>query len=157
MAVPLHPVDRPDVADALETAAATERVDLALLQAVAWTESRYNPGATSSEGARGLMQLLPGTAKALDVENPLDPYQSARGGARFLHQLLDKYNGNVETALAAYNWGPGNVDSGKPWPRATRNYINSILDQLDQTADMQPAWLEQLLARVLRPYPRWTA
>ncbi|KAA0893358.1 lytic transglycosylase domain-containing protein [Oryzomonas rubra] len=99
-------------------------VDTGLIKAVIKAESNFNPTAVSSAGARGLMQLMPGTARSLGVNDSFDPEQNVMAGTRFLRDLLDRYDGNVDSALAAYNWGPGNVDRRPDrMPRETQNYL----------------------------------
>ena len=101
---------------------------LKLLIGVAYTESRYRPRAVSRAGARGLMQLMPTTATSLGVTDPFDPYQSALGGAKFLASLRRQY-GSWDKALAAYNWGQGNVNrnpSSGQWPVSVRTYVTNV-------------------------------
>lgn len=118
----------PQYAAALTQAAAAANVSPTLLSALVWQESRWNQGAISPKGAIGLAQLMPATARTLGV-NPADPVANLNGGARYLRQLLDEFDGNVERALAAYNAGPGRVHSsgGVPAIAETRNYVASIV------------------------------
>lgn len=104
-----------------------------LLEALVWQESRWRPGAVSSAGARGLAQLMPGTAHQLGV-NPHDPEANLEGGARYLRQQLDAFGGDLEKALAAYNAGPGRVirAGGIPAIRETQLYVAAILGRLSQ-------------------------
>lgn len=103
----------------------------ALIEAVVWQESRWRPGAVSPVGARGLAQLMPGTARQLGVD-PHDPHANLEGGARYLRMQLDAFDGDLEKALAAYNAGPGRVQraGGVPAIRETQNYVASIMARL---------------------------
>lgn len=102
-----------------------------LLEAVVWQESRWNEMAMSPVGARGLAQLMPGTAAQMGV-NPGDPMANLEGGARYLRMQLDAFNGDIEKALAAYNAGPGRVQKagGIPRIRETQAYVASIMARL---------------------------
>jgi hypothetical protein len=103
-------------------------VDAALVSAVIKAESDYDPRTLSNKGARGLMQLMPATAERFGVTNAFDPTQNIYGGTRYLRWLLNKFDGNADLAVAAYNAGEGNVFkyNGVPPFRETVNYINRI-------------------------------
>ncbi len=93
----------------IELASRTHGVDVALVHAVISAESGYNPGAVSRAGARGIMQLMPGTAARFGVQNIMDPTENIQGGVRYLRQLMTLFNGNMELAVAAYNAGENAV------------------------------------------------
>lgn len=102
-------------------------VDIGLIKAIIKAESDFNPLAVSHAGARGLMQLMPATARSLGVSDSFDPEQNVMAGTRFLKDMLQRYNGDVDSALAAYNWGPGNVDKRpEHLPRETRDYLARV-------------------------------
>ncbi len=109
------------------------RFDLSpsLIEAMVWQESRWNANAISPVGARGLAQLMPGTARDLGVD-PRDPFANLEGGARYLRAQLDRFDGNLEKALAAYNAGPGRVEraGGIPRIRETQLYVAAIMGRL---------------------------
>lgn len=103
-------------------------VDVKLLKAIACAESNFDPTATSKSGAMGIMQMMPGTAKECGVSDPYDPRQSIMGGAYYISQMLDRYDGNISYALAAYNAGANNVDKygGIPPFEQTQNYVVTV-------------------------------
>ena len=117
-----------DIDAAIEQAAARHNVDPSLVRSVVKVESNFNPNAVSRKGAMGLMQLMPSTARSLNVANPFDPQQNVDAGVRHLRRLLDSYGGNVSLSLAAYNAGSGAVarSAGVPRFRETQNYVRRI-------------------------------
>jgi hypothetical protein len=111
----------------IDKASSAYGVDPGLIKAVIKAESNFNPRAVSSAGAQGLMQLMPSTARGLGVTNSFDPEQNVMAGAKFLKQMLDRYDGNLNSALAAYNWGPGNLEKkGGSLPSETREYMTRV-------------------------------
>ena len=119
----------------IEMVARENGVDPTLVKAVALVESGFNPKAVSSAGARGLMQLMPSTAKRYGISNLHDPYQSLKAGAAHLRDLLDEYDGNVTLALAAYNAGSGAVAKygGVPNYAETQQYVKKVQAKMGKT------------------------
>ncbi|MGB3101550.1 MAG: lytic transglycosylase domain-containing protein [Psychrobacillus psychrotolerans] len=119
-----------DYDEIIKRAAEKYNVPEKLISSIIKQESNFNPSATSSAGASGLMQLMPGTAKYLGVTNSLDPEQNIMGGAKYISQMLTKFDGNIETALAAYNAGPGAVKkyAGIPPYKETQNYVQKVMN-----------------------------
>jgi soluble lytic murein transglycosylase-like protein len=118
----------PEIDRIINQAASDHGVEPGLIRSVIRTESAFNPRAVSPVGAQGLMQLMPGTAAELGVTDPFDPEQNIMAGTRYLRQLLDRYDGDLDHALAAYNWGMGNVDRHglTRLPEETRNYLERV-------------------------------
>ncbi len=117
----------------IENAAKAQEMQPRLLHAMIEQESGFHPCATSVKGAKGLMQLMPETAVELGVGDPFDPRQSVEAGARYLKQMMSRYNGDLRKALAAYNAGPATVDQagGVPDIAETRQYVEAILRKLE--------------------------
>jgi len=122
-------LSRVQLDDTISRHSRQHRIDPALLRAVIKAESDFDPQAVSRAGAMGLMQLMPHTAVRLDVRDPYDPEENVGGGARYLRYLLDRFNGNVPLALAAYNAGEHRVERNWALPpiEETRNYVTKVL------------------------------
>ena len=112
-------------------AARVHRVDPDLIRAIIKIESNFNRYAISSKGAQGLMQLMPGTARYLQVYDAFDPWQNIYGGTQYIRQMLDSFQGNIQLSLAAYNAGPTRVMKYKRVPRIpeTINYVRKVMRQ----------------------------
>jgi len=121
-------LDRDGAEALVKEAAERHRINPDLIRAVIQTESGWNAGAVSRKGAVGLMQLVPSTAQRFGVKDMFSPKQNVDAGVRYLKTLLERYNGNLELALAAYNAGEGAVDRARGVPafRETRNYVQRV-------------------------------
>ena len=132
-ALPLRAMQGVPAPYASKVAELAARFDLspALIEALVWQESRWQAHAISPVGARGLAQLMPGTARELGVD-PDDPLANLEGGARYLREQLDRFDGDLERALAAYNAGPGRVAAagGIPRIRETQTYVAAVMGRL---------------------------
>jgi hypothetical protein len=117
-----------DMNAVIDKASAAYGVDRDLIRSIIQAESNFDVNATSPKGAMGLMQLMPDTARELGVSNAYDPEQNVMAGTRYLKSLLDRYNHDVRLALAAYNWGMGNLErSTGSLPEETHSYIARIM------------------------------
>jgi soluble lytic murein transglycosylase-like protein len=125
---PAMSIDRDGAEKLVREAAERHHIDPALVRAVIETESAWNPTAKSRKGALGLMQLIPTTAVRFGVNDAFSPQQNVDAGVRYLKTLLQRYNGNLDLALAAYNAGEGAVDRahGVPAFRETRDYVQKV-------------------------------
>ncbi len=125
----LVPLPSVDLEPLIARHSQAQNLDPKLVRALIQVESGYNERALSNKGAMGLMQLVRGTANDLNVSNPYDPEENVRGGTTYLRQLLDRFVGRIELALAAYNAGPRAVEKhgGIPPYRETRDYVQRIL------------------------------
>jgi soluble lytic murein transglycosylase-like protein len=123
-----HQASPEEIDSAIVMSAARHNVDPNLVRAVVKVESNFNSNAVSRKGAMGLMQLMPQTARSLNVKNPFDPAQNVDAGVRHLKQLLESYGGDVNLTLAAYNAGSGAVarSAGVPRYAETQNYVRRI-------------------------------
>jgi soluble lytic murein transglycosylase-like protein len=128
LARPAMSIGRDGVEKLVREAADRHRVDPALIRAVIETESNWNPSAYSRKGAGGLMQLIPTTAQRFGANDVFNPQQNIDAGVKYLRTLLERYNGNLDLALAAYNAGEGAVERahGIPAYRETRNYVQRV-------------------------------
>ena len=115
-----------ELQNVIDECAEKYNIDQELIRAMIQVESGWNTDAVSNKGAQGLMQLMPRTAAMLGVTDPYDPVQNIEGGVRYISDLTDKYKGDIEKALAAYNAGPARVDSGNI-PDVSRRYVKNIM------------------------------
>ena len=136
-----HQASSEEVDASIVMAAARHNVDPNLVRAVVKVESNFNSNAVSRKGAMGLMQLMPATARSLNVKNPFDPDQNVDAGVRHLKQLLENYGGDVNLTLAAYNAGAGAVarSSGVPHFAETQNYVRRITNLYYGGFDLAPS------------------
>ncbi len=134
---PIQREEADSLDEIIEQTARRYHVDPVLVKAVIMAESGYNPRAISKKGARGLMQLMPGTAESLGVENIFDPRENIDAGVRYLKLMITRFDGNTELALAAYNAGSRKVrmHRGVPPFQATRDYIAKVFQYYEHFKD----------------------
>lgn len=140
-------IGKTEILAAVKRIAARYQVNDDLIEEVIRAESNFNPNAVSRSGAKGLMQLMDATARSVNVNDSFNPVQNITGGTKYLGGLLQKYNGNVKVALAAYNAGPGRVDrlgistdrdfeaKVKELPLETQKYVAKITGRLDESGN----------------------
>ena len=140
IALPRPTVDRQQVYALIREAATAYGVDAALVRAVVWVESRFDPYAVSPRGARGLMQLTPETAREVGVTNPFDARQNVFGGTKYLSQLIKRHDGDLALALASYNAGPATVRRyrGVPPYVETAEYLTRIRRRFRRLPEPRP-------------------
>jgi soluble lytic murein transglycosylase-like protein len=136
-------LSRAEIDKYVDEMAKKHNVDPELIRAVIAAESGYNPSATSRKGAQGLMQLMPNTAQQLGVHDAYNAKENLEAGVRYLRALLDKYNGDLDKALAAYNAGEGAVEraGGVPNIRETRDYVRRITDRYYHSDSSKQGWM----------------
>src|SRR5580704_8215726 len=147
-----HQASPEEIDASIVLAAARHNVDPNLVRAVVKVESNFNSNAVSRKGAMGLMQLMPSTARSLNVKNPFDAEQNVDAGVRHLKQLLENYGGDVNLTLAAYNAGAGAVarSSGVPHYAETQNYVRRITNLYYGGFDFGPGTPSREPVRVMR-------
>lgn len=124
-----------DIVELLDQAADAHGVDRYLARGVAWAESRGRVDAVSPKGAMGVMQLMPATAAGLGVDDPFDPRQNVDAGVRYIAKQIARFGGDVQSALAAYVWGPAHVEdhpSIADWPESVERYVRRVLVRADE-------------------------
>jgi hypothetical protein len=147
-----HQASQEEIDSSIVMAAARHNVDPNLVRAVVKVESNFNSNAVSRKGAMGLMQLMPQTARSLNVKNPFDPAQNVDAGVRHLKSLLESYGGDVNLTLAAYNAGSGAVarSAGVPHYAETQNYVRRITNLYYSGFDISPSGSTHDRVRVQR-------
>ncbi len=130
------PLGKPPYSKIITDVSRRQQMDPLLVSAVIREESGFQPNAVSKTGAQGLMQLMPDTARSLGVRDAFDPRQNIEGGATLLRQLMDRYHGQLDLALAAYNAGPGAVDKygGVPPYPETQDYVRNVMADYREAA-----------------------
>ena len=121
-------------------------VEPSIIRALISAESNWDVHAISDKGAIGLMQLMPATARDMDINNPFDPEQNIEGGTRYLRMLLDRFNGNMELAVAAYNAGPAAVErsGGIPSFSETRKFVRNVISSYRKKNDSRKTRIHKI-------------